>query len=48
MPWNILSVSVPEPENEVYLVLFCAVSSRFCGQNMMKWTREKRADKMIL
>ena len=28
----------PKPENEVYLVLFRAVQSRFCGQNDTKRT----------
>ena len=36
--WNILSPSVPGPENGVYLVLFRAVSSGFCGRNKMKRT----------
>ncbi len=34
----ILFFSVPEPENEVYLVCFRAVPSRFCGQNDTKRT----------
>ena len=34
---KIISIpSVPGPENEVYLVLSRAVSSRFCGQNDTK------------
>lgn len=35
---DILINSVPGPENEVYLVLFRIVSSRFCGQNMTERT----------
>ena len=35
---SISSPSVPGPENEVYLVSFRAVSSRFCGQNDTKRT----------
>lgn len=38
MRLNTLSPSVPGPENEVYLVLFRAVQSRFCGQNDTKRT----------
>jgi len=33
---NISDYSVPEPENEVYLAVFRAVSFRFCGQNDTK------------
>ena len=35
---NISSLSVPGPENEVYLVFFRAVQSIFCGQNRAKRT----------
>ena len=38
MPWSTLSLSVPGPENEVYLVFFRAVQSIFCGQNRAKRT----------
>ena len=37
MQWNILSLSVPGPENGGYLVLFGADLSIFCGENKTKW-----------
>ena len=48
MTRHMMQLSVPGPENEVYLMFFRAVPSGLCGQNDTKRTGWCQADKMIL